>query len=89
MSLGVFLMSLGVGLEHELGDEFGVEFDAFDEFGGAFVAFGDAFDEFGDAFDEFAWVWNRRLEMNFEVVLMSLMSLGLRLPCVCCIWRCV
>ena len=37
MSLGVFLMSLGVGLEHELRDEFGVDFDEFDEFGGAFV----------------------------------------------------
>ena len=37
MSLGVFLMSLGVGLEHELGDEFGVEFDEFDEFGVRFL----------------------------------------------------
>ena len=37
MSLGVRLMSLGVGLEQELGDEFGVDFDEFDEFGGAFV----------------------------------------------------
>ena len=36
MSLGVFLMSLGVGLEQELEVEFGVEFDDFDEFGGAF-----------------------------------------------------
>ena len=52
MRLGVFLMSLGVGLEQELEDEFGVDFE-FDEFGGAFAAFGDAFDEFGDAFDEF------------------------------------
>ena len=53
MRLGVFLMSLGVGLEQELEHEFGVDFDEFDEFVGAFVAFGDAFDEFGDAFDEF------------------------------------
>ena len=37
MSLGVFLMSLGVGLEQELGDEFGVEFDEFDEFGVRFL----------------------------------------------------
>ena len=32
MSLGVFLMSLGVGLEHELkqlGNEFGGDFDEF------------------------------------------------------------
>ena len=33
MSLEMFLMSLGVGLERELGDEFGVGFDEFDEFG--------------------------------------------------------
>ena len=32
ISLGVFLMTLGVGLEHELGDEFGGEFDDFDEY---------------------------------------------------------
>ena len=31
------LMSLGVGLEQGLGDEFGVDFDEFDEFGGVFV----------------------------------------------------
>ena len=37
MSLGVFLMSLCVGLDHELGDECGVDFDEFDEFGGALV----------------------------------------------------
>ena len=28
-------MSLGMGYEHELGDEFGADFDEFDEFGGA------------------------------------------------------
>ena len=32
-------MTLGVGLEQELGDEFGGVFDDFDEFGGAFVVF--------------------------------------------------
>ena len=46
-----------MGLEQELGDEFGVDFDGLDEFGGAFVVcllhFGDAFGEYGDAFDEF------------------------------------
>ena len=36
MSLGVRLMSLGVGLKQELGDEFGCDFDEFDEFGGVF-----------------------------------------------------
>ena len=35
--LGGGLMSLCVGLEHELRDELGVEFDEFDECGGAFV----------------------------------------------------
>ena len=30
-------MSLGVRLKQELGDEFGGDFDEFDEFGGAFV----------------------------------------------------
>ena len=30
-------MSLGVGLEEELGDEFGGDFDEFDEFGGHFL----------------------------------------------------
>ena len=52
MSLEMVLMTLGVRLEQELEDEFGVDFDEFDEFGGAFVL-GDAFDEFGGAFDEF------------------------------------
>ena len=37
MSLAGRLMSLGVGLGQELGDEFGVEFDEFDEFGGVFL----------------------------------------------------
>ena len=40
---GVRLMSLGVGLAQELGDEFRGDFDEFDEFGGrvccVFVAF--------------------------------------------------
>ena len=30
-------MSLGVGLENGLGDEFGGDFDEFDEFGGHFL----------------------------------------------------
>ena len=53
---GVLLMSLGVRLKQELEDEFGGDFDEFDEFGCAccvFAAFGDAFDEFGGALDEF------------------------------------
>ena len=33
MSLGVFLMTLGMGLEQEFGHELGVDFDEFDEFG--------------------------------------------------------
>ena len=37
MSLGVRLMTLAVGLEEELGNEFGREFDEFDEFGGHFL----------------------------------------------------
>ena len=37
MSLETVFMSLGVGLEQELGDEFGVDFDELDEFGGALV----------------------------------------------------
>ena len=58
MSLGVRLMSLGwVWGKKQLGDEFGVDFDELDEFGGCaccvFAAFGDAVDEFGRAFDEF------------------------------------
>ena len=56
MSLGLRLMSLGVGLEKGLGGEFGGDFDEFDEFGGHFLVFsrkGGAFDEFGAAFDEF------------------------------------
>ena len=54
MSLGVILMSLGVGLGQELGNEFGVDFVEFGEFGGAFVVFllgfRDVFDEFGGVF---------------------------------------
>ena len=57
MSLGVFLVSFVVGLEHGLGYEFGVEYDELDEFGGyvccVFVAYRDVFDEFGGVFDEF------------------------------------
>ena len=34
---GVRLMSLAAGLEHELGDEFGGDFDEVDEFGGHFL----------------------------------------------------
>ena len=37
MSLGGRLMSFGMGYEHELGDEFGGDFDEFEESGGAFV----------------------------------------------------
>ena len=37
MSLGVRSMTLGVGLEQELGDEFGGDFSELDEFGGAFA----------------------------------------------------
>ena len=37
MSLGACLMSLAVGLERELGDEFEGDFDEFDEFGGNFL----------------------------------------------------
>ena len=37
LTLGVPLMSLGVGLEQELGDEFEGDFGEFDELGGAFV----------------------------------------------------
>ena len=56
MSLGLRLMSLGAGLEQELGDEFGAYFDEFDEFGGHVLVFarkGGTFDELGAAFDEF------------------------------------
>ena len=65
MSLGVLLMSLGAGFEQELGDEFGGDFDEFDEFGGHFLVclrqqnefdeFGGAFDEFGRGFGRGAW----------------------------------
>ena len=66
MSLGVRLMSLGVGWGQGLGDEFGVDFDEFDEFGVVFVVcvlslemrfdeFGGAFDEFGCGFEAGAW----------------------------------
>ena len=57
MNLEMLLMSLGVGLEHNLGDEFGVGVDEFDEFGVwllcVCVEVGDVFDEFGFVFDEF------------------------------------
>ena len=59
-------MSVGVGLEQELGDELGVDFDEFDEFGGAFsvcslglelrlMSLEGAFDEFGRGFGAGAW----------------------------------
>ena len=37
MSLGVRSMTLGVGLEQQLGAEFGGDFSEFDEFVGAFA----------------------------------------------------
>ena len=37
MSLGVRLMTLAVGLEEELGNEFGRDVDEFGEFGGHFL----------------------------------------------------
>ena len=62
------MITLSVGFEHELGDEFGADFGEFDEFGGHFLVclrekevrgvgleqeIEDEFDEFGDGFDEF------------------------------------
>ena len=49
---GVRLMSLGMALETELGDEFGRDFDELDEFWGAFPCVfarkgGGGVDEFG------------------------------------------
>ena len=41
MTFGVRLMSLGVRLEQEPGDEFGGDFDEFDEFGGHFFVCSD------------------------------------------------
>ena len=43
-------------MEQEVRDEFGGDFDEFDEFGGHFLVFArkrGAVDEFGGAFDEF------------------------------------
>ena len=37
MTLGVRLMTLGVGSRRSFGDEFGGDFDEFDEFGGRFL----------------------------------------------------
>ena len=62
LTLGVRLLSLGMALETELGDEFGSDFDEFDELGGHFLVclrqkitefgeFGGA--ELGGDFDEF------------------------------------
>ena len=49
------------------------------------VAFKGAFDEFGCVFDEFGRGLNTSLEMSLGLILMSLMSLGVCLLCVCCI----
>ena len=57
LSLGVRLMSLGVGLDQELGHEFEGDFDEFDEF---WVCVCCVFADFGGAF------------MSLEVHLMSL-----------------
>ena len=59
-------MSLGVGWEQELGDEFEGDVDELDEFGGVFavcllhfgmrlMSLGGAFDEFGRGFEPGAW----------------------------------
>ena len=47
---GVRLMSFGVGLKQDLGDEFGGDFDECEEFGGHFLV---CLREKGGAFDEF------------------------------------
>ena len=60
------LMSLGWVWKKQLGDEFGGDFDEFDEFGVVFVvcvlslemhlmSLGGAFDEFGCGFETRAW----------------------------------
>ena len=75
----------GRRLEQDLGGEFGGDFDEFDEFWGHFLVLarkGGAFDEFGGVFDEFGRGLNRSLEMSLEVILMSLMSLGVVFLCV-------
>ena len=66
LSLGVRLVTLGVGLEQELGDRFGGDFGEFDEFGGRFlvllrskgvrlVSLGGALVEFGRGFGTGFW----------------------------------
>ena len=47
-------------------------------------------DDVGGGFDEFGHGFGKNsLEMSLGLILMSLMSLGVRVLCVCCIWRCV
>ena len=68
---------------------------AFDEFGDGFDDFGlrlerELEDEFGGDFDEFGHGFGKNsLGMSLGLILMSLVSLGVRLLCVCCFWRCV
>ena len=87
-------MSLAVGLEQELGDEFGGDFDEFDEFGGHFLvclrekagrlmSLGvrleeELGDEFGGDFDEFD-EFGRHFLVRLREKGVRLMSLGVRL----------
>ena len=51
--------------------------------GGGFLC-GDVFDEFGGVFDEFGGGFGTRSwKMSLGLILMSLMSLGVRVLCTC------
>ena len=87
MSLGVRLMSLAVGLEQELGDEFGGDFAEFDELGGRFLVRlrekGVRLMSLGVRLLSLGMSLEKSWEMSLEVILMSLMSLGVVSLCVC------
>ena len=74
VSLGVRLMSLGVGLEEELGDELGGDFDEFDDSQGVFaeVFLGGRLMSLGVLLLSLGMGLEQQLGDEFGVILMSL-----------------
>ena len=87
MNLGVRLMSLGVGLEQDLGDEFEGDFDEFDEFGGAFVVclllLEMRLRSLGVRLMSLGWAWKKQLGDEFRVDLDEFDEFAV---CVCCVF---
>ena len=80
-------MSLGWVWEKQLGDEFGVDFDEFDEFGGVFsvclLHLEMRLMSLGVRLMSLGWVWKKQLGDEFRVDLDEFDEFA---GCVCCVF---